>query len=203
MRYKNRSLLRCLLVFTLLAAILFPQSLWAAWEDDFWDNTREPLKITGIVIGAILGISLIIVLVAGAINEIKGDDVLMKHPLKSPDTSYAFFPLINNNPLLPPYYLDLTAAKDEASRQAVKTTDVPAKTGNRAREEIHELTGLFRSPSLFVPRLYKPLFSLPYPPNYGIEHGPLCGYDIERYNRPLLQGHIDMEIGKCKWDKVS
>ena len=71
-------------IITFLTATLLPQQLWGSWEEDAWEEAKGSLKITGIVVGSILALSLIIVLVVGAIEEYSdGEIIWMKRSWES------------------------------------------------------------------------------------------------------------------------
>ncbi len=221
MKHKNHSFLSYLLIIAFLSAVLFPEPIWASFEDDLWDDTKESLKITGIVVGAIIGIGLIIVLIAGTITEIKGDDLFIQHPMENPGKfSHVLLPLIKKNPVLSRSHLNFRETNDKAfTPSTMKTEDTIAYylkksltegAGNpfsppspSSHSSPSSPSNLFKSSSLFAPQLYKPLFSLPYFQYCTIQHGPLCGYDIERHSRPLLPEHIDIKLTAYRWDKVS
>jgi len=77
MRSKNRNrLCSLIIIITFSTAIFQPQQLWASWEEDAWEDSKEGLKITGIVVGSILVISLIIVLIVGTIEEVSDDEII-------------------------------------------------------------------------------------------------------------------------------
>ncbi len=172
---KKYYFLSILLIIVFSSSLLFPDPLWAAWEDDFWDKAKEPLKITGIVAGATVGITLLIAVIAGTLTDIKGDEIYIQNLLKKPAApSNAIFSLINKS------YTDTEGAGPPV---------------------------FFKGALPFVPLLYKPLFSLPYPkagfPGYTTGHDLPNGHDIERQPLPLFPRHIGMEIGGYRWDKVS
>lgn len=80
MENRFKSVCAGVLIITLLTAVLYPQELWAFFDED-------TLKTTGIIIGITFGVCLVIVLIAGTMKDLKGDpeDVFARLPIQKPD----------------------------------------------------------------------------------------------------------------------
>lgn len=78
MRVARGSSVLCLVTFVLVGALAFPPDLWAFMDED-------TLKISGIALGATLGVCLVVVLIAGTMKDLGGeeeeDDFLARLPL--------------------------------------------------------------------------------------------------------------------------